>query len=158
MSVLELLRKKFKDTLNNQSENENSSDGMHITLCLINTDSGEMHYSGAFQALYHIRNKKINKIKGTNCIIGNYMNEIPYKNHLIKLEPNDRLYLFTDGFADQMAENGQGRFMQKRLVNLLSSFDGESYNNQRNRLAQEFEAWKGSFEQIDDVLVMGLKV
>ena len=64
------------------------------------------------------------KIKGTNCIIGNYMREIPFENHTMQLEPDDRLYLFTDGFADQMAESGQGRFMQKRLIKLLSSFDG----------------------------------
>jgi serine phosphatase RsbU (regulator of sigma subunit) len=156
--VLELLRKKFKDTLCSHSERENSSDGMHITLCLINKDSGEMQYSGAFQALYHIRNNKVNRIKGTNCIIGSYMLEIPFVNHNISLEPNDRLYLFTDGFADQMAENGQGRFMRKRLINLLCSFDGEAYINQRNRLDQEFESWKGNFDQIDDVLVMGVKV
>jgi hypothetical protein len=57
-----------------------------------------------------------------------------------------------------MADNGQGRFMQKRLVKLLTSFEGESYANQRNRLNQEFESWKGTFDQIDDVLVMGIKV
>ena len=156
--VLELLRDKFKETLSNKYERENSSDGMHITLCIINKESGEMNYSGAFQALYHIRKNKVNKIKGTNCIIGSYMNELPFKNHEIKLEPNDRLYLFTDGFADQMSKSGQGRFMQKRLVDLLISFDEEPYKNQRSRLAQEFETWKGSYEQIDDVLVMGLKV
>ncbi len=66
--------------------------------------------------------------------------------------------MFTDDFADQMAENGQGRFMQKRLVNLLTSFDGEPYEKQRSLFVHEFEIWRGSFEQIDDVLVMGLKV
>lgn len=156
--VLELLREKFKDTLCNQPERVNSSDGMHISLCLINKEQGDLQYSGAFQALYHIRNNKTNRIKGSNCIIGNYMHEIPFENHHIKLEPNDRIYMFTDGFADQMAENGQGRFMQKRLINLLSSFDGEIFLNQRNRLDQEFEHWKGNFDQIDDVLVMGVKV
>jgi serine phosphatase RsbU (regulator of sigma subunit) len=156
--VLELLREKFKQTLCNQRERENSSDGMHITLCLVNKQTGDMHYSGAFQALYHIRNNQIRKIKGTNCIIGNYMYEIPFENHIIPIESGDRIYLFTDGFADQMADNGQGRFMQKRLVKLLTSFEGESYANQRNRLNQEFESWKGTFDQIDDVLVMGIKV
>lgn len=156
--ILELLREKFKQTLSTHSERENSSDGMHITLCLVNKETGELNYSGAFQALYHIRNNHVTKIKGTNCIIGNYMYEIPFENHTIQLEPDDRLYLFTDGFADQMADNGQGRFMQKRLIKLLTSFDGEVCLNQRNRLEQEFEAWKGSFEQIDDVLVMGVKV
>jgi serine phosphatase RsbU (regulator of sigma subunit) len=156
--VLELLREKFKQTLCNQKERENSSDGMHITLCLVNKQTGDMHYSGAFQALYHIRNSQIRKIKGTNCIIGNYMYEIPFENHIIPIELGDRIYLFTDGFADQMADNGQGRFMQKRLVKLLTSFEGELYANQRNRLNQEFESWKGTFDQIDDVLVMGIKV
>jgi len=156
--ILELLREKFKQTLCNQGERKNSSDGMHITLCLVNKETGDMHYSGAFQALYHIRQNHITKIKGTNCIIGNYMTDIPFENHVIKIEPGDRLYLFTDGFADQMADNGPGRFMQKRLIKLLNSFDGEVYENQRNRLNQEFEVWKGSFDQIDDVLVMGVKV
>jgi len=156
--ILEILREKFKETISNKNQRENSSDGMHITLCLINKVTNQLQYAGAFQALFHIRNNIIKKIKGTNCIIGNYMYEIPFENHIINLELNDRLYMFTDGFADQMAENGQGRFMQKRLLNLLTSFDGDSYKNQRNRLAQEFEAWKGNFDQIDDVLVMGVKV
>lgn len=157
-NVLELLRKKFKETLCNQPERVNSSDGMHISLCLINKEEKELQYSGAFQALYHIQNNAVNRIKGTNCLIGNYMHELPFENHVIKLEPNDRIYMFTDGFADQMAENGQGRFMQKRLINLLTSFDGDPFINQRNRLDHEFEHWKGNFDQIDDVLVMGVKV
>ena len=139
--ILELLRIKFKKTLGSQRENENSSDGMHITLCLINKESSEMHYSGAFQAIYHIRDNKMKKIKGTNCIIGNYMREIPFENHTIQLEPKDRLYLFTDGFADQMAESGQGRFMQKRLIKLLSSFDEVPYKTQKQHL-QFFEKKK----------------
>ncbi len=156
--VLEILREKFKQTLINQPERVNSSDGMHLSLCLMDKNTNELHFSGAFQSLFHIRDKHVTKIKGTNCLIGNYMNEIPFENHLLTIEPNDRIYLFTDGFADQMAENGQGRFMQKRLVKLLSSFDGEPFEKQRNLLAHEFEAWKGDFEQIDDVLVMGVKL
>lgn len=156
--VLELLREKFKQTLIMQSNRANSSDGMHISLCLYNTKTKELQYSGAFQALYHIRNSQVRKIKGSNCIIGSYMHDITFENHILQLEPNDRIYLFTDGFADQLAENGQGRFMQKRLVKLLTSFEGEAYHKQRNRLSREFEFWKGNFEQIDDVLVLGVKV
>lgn len=157
-AILELLRTKFKQTLGSKRENENSSDGMHITLCLINKNSGEMQYSGAFQAIYYIRDNKVKKIKGTNCIIGNFMREIPFENHTVQLQQNDRLYLFTDGFADQMAESGQGRFMQKRLIKLLSSYNGKPYKAQKQSLMNEFEKWKGNYEQIDDILVMGVKI
>ncbi|MBI9066334.1 MAG: SpoIIE family protein phosphatase [Salinivirgaceae bacterium] len=156
--VLELLRTKFKQTICTDHRRENSSDGMHISLCLINKTTNEMQYSGAFQALYYIRKNELRKIKGTYSIIGNYMQDIPFENHVIQLKKGDRLYLFTDGFADQMSETGQGRFMQKRLVNLLWSFENETFENQRNTLNHEFETWKGDFEQIDDVLVMGIKV
>jgi len=156
--ILELLRTKFKNTLYAQTKRESTSDGMYITLCIVNKETKVMQYSGAFQSLFHIRDNKVKKIKGTNCIVGNYLHEIAYENHTIQLKQNDRLYLFTDGFADQMSENGQGKFMQKRLVNMLLSFDDKPYEKQRNLLAHEFESWKGSYEQIDDVLVMGVKV
>ncbi len=156
--VLELLRTKFKNTLYAQTKRESTSDGMYISLCIVNKDTKVMQYSGAFQSLFHIRDNKVKKIKGSNCIVGNYLHEIPYENHTIQLKTNDRLYLFTDGFADQMSESGQGKFMQKRLVNRLLSFNNIPYEKQRNLLAEEFESWKGSYEQIDDVLVMGVKV
>lgn len=156
--ILEILRIKFKETIGAQNERMNSSDGMHLTLCLINKDTGTMQYSGAFQSLFHVRGNEVRRIKGTTCIIGCYMQDIPFENHIIHLENEDKLYLFTDGFADQMAENGQGRFMQKRLLKLLLSFNGKPYYLQRDLLNEEFESWKGTYEQIDDVLVMGLQV
>lgn len=156
--ILDLLREKFKQTVGSQRRNEHSSDGIHITLCLINKDNGEMQYSGAFQSLYHVRDKEVNRIKGTNCIIGNYMREKPFENHIIKLKSNDKLYLFTDGYADQMSESGKGRFMQKKLVKRLTSFEGNSCKEQKQNLIIEFEDWKGNYEQIDDILVMGIKV
>lgn len=155
--ILELLRIQFKITLASKLKKQASSDGMHITLCLLNQNTGEISYSGAFQALYHIRNNKVYRIKGTHCIIGNYMHELPFVEHKLQLKKDDRLYLFTDGFADQMAENGQGRFMQRRLVNLLTGFDGLPFENQRKLLRKEFEDWRGDYEQIDDVLVLGVK-
>lgn len=156
--ILELLRKKFKQTLSSRGKHENSSDGMHMTLCMVNKQTGEMQYSGAFQSLFHLRNSEFRRYKGTNCIIGSYMKDIPFENHKIQLQKGDRLYLFTDGFADQMSDDGKGRFTQKRLLKYLQSISDKSYDVQRDLLIQEFEHWKGSFEQIDDLLVMGVKL
>jgi len=155
--ILESLRLRFKETLANCNDKQATSDGMYLTLCMVNLVTNQLQYSGAFQSLLHITADRVNHIKGTRNIIGSYMHEVKFENNIIQLSKGDRLYLFTDGFADQMAENGQGRFMQKRLISFLSGFNGTPFVEQKQVLDREFEQWKGDFEQMDDVLVLGVK-
>jgi serine phosphatase RsbU (regulator of sigma subunit) len=155
--ILEMLRKKFKQTLSKR-DLDNTSDGMSISLCLLNKNTNELQYSGAFQSLIHIRYNSITKIKGANSIIGNYMHEVSYKNHIINLQKNDRIYLFTDGYADQMGDKNRGRFMKKRLLEQLLSFSDIRSIEQKTELNNKFENWRGNSEQIDDVLIMGVTV
>lgn len=155
--MLEFMRERFNNTMSEHITGPQAGDGMHITLCILNTQTGRLKYSGAYQSLFHIRNNQVYRLKGTNCIIGNYYNQPPFTEHVIKLEKGDRLYLFTDGFSDQMSSHSQGRFMQKRLVDLLASFNNIPFIVQKQKLYNEFIDWKGSCEQIDDVLVMGVK-
>jgi len=155
--ILEILRKKFKQTLSKR-DLDNTSDGMSISLCLVNKNTGEMQYSGAFQSLIYIRDNTITKIKGANCIIGNYMHEVSYENHIMQLEKNDKVFLFTDGYADQMGDKNRGRFMKKRLLEQLISFNNINCKEQKTELNNNFENWRGNTEQIDDVLIMGVTV
>lgn len=156
--ILEILRTKFKTTLNTEMERNINSDGMHITLCIINKVSKKLYYSGAFQSLYLIRDSKATRYNGTHSIIGNYMHEKAFTNTEIELKTNDRLYLFTDGFTDQISGNGEGRFMHKKLLHLLLSYNGQPLIEQQQVLLAEFENWRAGFEQIDDVLIMGIKI
>lgn len=155
--ILEKLRQRFKETLSNRTDYKVSSDGMHITFCMVNQETNTVHYSGAFQSLFHIHNNELKRLKGTRSIIGNYIQEKAFEETTFQLEKGDRLYMFTDGFVDQFSGKGSGRFMQKELLKLLVSYDKMPFAKQKEHLNYEFEAWRGDFEQIDDVLVMGLK-
>ncbi len=156
-NILNQLQAKFKTTLANNLKDQQTGDGMHMTLCVLNKANGLMSFAGAYQSLFHFRGETLTRLKGTRCIIGNYLFDKPFEQHTLQLEKGDRLYLFTDGFSDQMSSHSEGRFMQKRLTDMLAGYNSTPGRIQKQLLLSEFIAWKGTSEQIDDVLVMGVR-
>ena len=81
-----------------------------------------------------------------------------FKLHSIKLEKNDTLYLFTDGYADQFGGPKGKKLMYKKLHEFLVNISSQSFESQTESLGNNFESWKGNLEQVDDVCVIGLRV
>ena len=78
--------------------------------------------------------------------------------HSIELITGDALYLYTDGFADQFGGPKGKKFKYKPLNQLLVSIKDDSLSNQNKNLETVFNNWKGNLEQVDDVLIIGIKV
>jgi serine phosphatase RsbU (regulator of sigma subunit) len=74
------------------------------------------------------------------------------------LHKNDSLFIFTDGYADQFGGDEGKKFMSKNLKELLISTSHLPCNEQEEKIANAFSAWKKSYEQVDDVLVIGIKI
>jgi serine phosphatase RsbU (regulator of sigma subunit) len=81
-----------------------------------------------------------------------------FSNHTLQMMATDRVYLFTDGFPDQFGGEKEKKYKRTRLLSFLLSIQRLSLVDQRQTIAQEFNAWKGNIEQIDDVSVLAVEI
>ena len=138
-------------------------DGMDITLCAFNNNSNEIQYAGANRPLWIYRkdkNYELEIIKATKYPIGGLEleeNRI-YENHTVQVNQGDCLYLFSDGYADQFGGPKGKKFMVTNLQKLLLENVVNPMDTQQQNLTKAFTDWKSDAEQIDDVLVIGIKI
>lgn len=150
--VRELVLKTFENSENNVQ------DGMDISLCCINTKTNEIQWSGAYNSLWYIKNNEIYEIPADKQPVGKYDKPAPFNTHNIKLEKGIVLYLFTDGYADQFGGPKGKKFKYKQLEEILLANASKSMEEQKIKLEERMEEWKGGHEQIDDILIIGIRV
>jgi len=150
------------------------SDGMDIALCCIDLEINKLWYSGANNSLYRVSPMKngneipIKSVSDTKRILYEYpstrqpigkVDETKnFKTHQIELEKGDCIYLFSDGFADQFGGPKGKKYKSNPFKNFLLSISDQSMVEQKTLLENEFEAWKGNEEQVDDVCILGVKI
>jgi len=140
-------------------ENHLVKDGMDIVLCSIDMESLEMEFSGAQNPAYIVRNTELIELDGDAFSIGSYVNgEREFSPKNFTLQSGDCIYLFSDGYADQFGGPNGKKFMRKQFRQLLIDIYGLPMDEQKNQLSARFDAWRGDGEQIDDVLVIGIRV
>jgi serine phosphatase RsbU (regulator of sigma subunit) len=76
----------------------------------------------------------------------------------VNVQPGDMLYLFTDGYADQFGGSSGKKFMYRNFIRLLTKISQLPVEEQHAELERMFDEWKGDLEQVDDVLVVGVKM
>ena len=105
-------------------------------------------------------NNELTEIKGDKYAIGGYQSEKrrKYTNHSLTLNEGDAVYICTDGYSDQFGGLNSKKFMSRQLKELLLRIHKESMPEQKQILNNAFEAWKGKEEQVDDILVIGVRV
>ncbi len=136
------------------------SDGMDIAICSFDLNKKSLEYAGANRPLYMVRNGEITEIKPDKLAIGGFRLNIEavFTNHQFKLQEGDLIYIFSDGFADQFGGEHGKKLLSKRLREKLISMREKPMSEQQKLLAQYFDEWKGNFEQVDDVLLIGIRV
>lgn len=140
------------------TDSDDVKDGMDIALCVLNKDTNELHYAGANNPLYLIRNGELIEIKADKQPIGSYDKRVPFTTHTLQLEANDRIFLFSDGYADQFGGPKGKKFKYKTFKNLLLDNTNIPINEFKSLLDHAFEEWKSDLEQIDDVCVIGIEI
>ncbi|MES2566062.1 MAG: SpoIIE family protein phosphatase [Bacteroidota bacterium] len=157
--ALDFLNQKIITTLNHGYGEEEIRDGMDISFIAIDIKNKQLAYSGANNPIYILRNKTLQTLKANKQAIGN-MNDIvlPYTNQTIQLEPNDCIYLFTDGYADQFGGPRGKKLMRKKFEDVLIANSEKPMHEQQLALENTFNNWKGNLEQVDDVCVVGIRV
>ncbi len=142
-----------------QSENE-SRDGMDICLCCINTISREVRYAGAFNPLWILRSSaEIEIIKATKSAIGGFTpDDQLFESHTLQLQKGESLYLFTDGYADQFGGEQGKKLTAKKFREAILLNKEKTMHEQGFFLENYLDIWKGKEFQVDDILVIGVRV
>ncbi|MFN8114762.1 MAG: two-component regulator propeller domain-containing protein [Bacteroidia bacterium] len=161
--ILLELHKGVKIALNQNAMEFERRDGMDITLCAFTDGSNEVQYAGANRPLWIYRkdrNYELEIIKATKFPIGGLELEEArvYQNHIVQLNNGDCLYLFSDGYADQFGGPKGKKFMLTNLQKVLLENIEHPMEVQKQKLMEAFMDWKSDAEQIDDVLVIGIRI
>lgn len=140
------------------SKRQQIRDGFDIVLCQYDREMQELTIAGAHRPLYLIRNGELSQVKGARYSIGaNTPRKSNLKNHVLKIEKGDLIYLFSDGYPDQFGGNQNKKYMVGKFKKLLKSIADLPLNEQKQELDAVFKEWKGKKNQTDDVLVIGIK-
>jgi serine phosphatase RsbU (regulator of sigma subunit) len=146
--------------LNTQYASEQLRDGMDLTLCLIDRKERKLHFSGARNSAYIVRKGELIELKGDRKSIGFNPKEESheFQTQRVDLEIGDMIYTCSDGYADQFGGEKGKKFMSKRLKALFAEISALPLQEQREKLALTLSNWIGDLEQLDDVLLIGVRV
>lgn len=134
-------------------------DGMDISFCILDEEQMQLEFSGAHNSAYVIRDNQLMEIEAEPFSIGAYVNgEKEYLNHSFSLKKGDCIYLYSDGFADQFGGPKGKKFMRKQFREKLISLSALPMQEQHKKLDAILNEWQGNLEQVDDVLVIGVRV
>ncbi len=160
--ILDKLREMIKLALQQKLRvKSKATDGIDMTLCIINNKSLEMDFTGANNPLYLIRDNEIRVFKENRNPVGIHPTEEPFKNHIFQLKKDDKIYMFSDGFIDQFGGKHGRKFLKNNFQRLLVYISQQnlSMEEEKEVLEETFLHWKGESQpQIDDILVVGIKI
>jgi serine phosphatase RsbU (regulator of sigma subunit) len=140
-------------------EEASNQDGMDIALAVIDKDAQTISFSGAYRPLYLVGNNKLKEFKGSRFPIGGLVTHKPeFSVTLIHYSAGDKLYLCSDGYADQFGGPNNKKYLSRNLKNELLKTCELSMHTQRNELLRKFNEWKNNSEQTDDVLIIGIRL
>src|SRR3972149_4734904 len=173
--ILSLLHKGIKTALKQSDTDESATrDGMDIALCSVDTNARVVKYAGANRPIWIIRKTPtspnsppyqggdkgvvLEEIKATKKAIGGFTEDSPhFDTHVIQLQQGDTFYISTDGYADTFGKNGK-KLMTKTFKEILLSIQDKTMKEQEQHLDNFIEDWKGGTEQVDDILVIGVRL
>ena len=158
-SILNQLRDYVKESLHQTGKEDEAKDGMDIALCIIDPAKLKLQYAGAYNPLYLIRNDDFISLKADRMPIGIHIIEKEsFTNHEIDIQKGDIIYIFTDGYIDQFGGPDSRKFKLTPFKEMLISIKDKTMSEQKEIMETEFDKWKGDRDQIDDVLVIGIKI
>jgi serine phosphatase RsbU (regulator of sigma subunit) len=180
--ILDNLKENVVNSLHQADDSGKSKDGIDISVCLIDFDNKKLEYAGAYNPIYLVRkvnsenlghnrtvldkiiyenydSKLLIEIKADKNPIGlSHKTEKKYSLHTLDLEVGDVLYMFSDGYADQFGGEKRLKYLYSRFKMFLANIPSEPLNKQYHEIDKELTKWRGNERQVDDILVMGIKI
>lgn len=157
--ILNTLSKEIHSRLSSNDAPGASRHGMDISLIAIDPVSHHLEYAGAHNPIYIVRNSELIELKANKWGIGDLKKaETGFHNHIFELQPNDMIYLFTDGFPDQLGGPNRKKFFYPPFKELLLAVSALDMETQKARLMEAHLNWRhDTHQQTDDILIMGIR-
>jgi serine phosphatase RsbU (regulator of sigma subunit) len=157
--ILDELRKEVQNALRQKGSKQEAKDGMDISLCVIDKSKKKLQYSGAYNNLYLVRNNELIEFPADRMPIAVFdMTGESFKTNKIEIRKNDIIYMHSDGYVDQFGGPNNKKYKCASLKSFLLSIHKLPMLKQQQRLDEEFISWKGTNNQTDDVVIVGLKI
>ncbi len=156
--VLDEFRDRLILALRKTGRGDDTKDSIDIALCVIDHLKMQLDYSGANNSCYIIRDMQIIELKADMMPVGIRPVIKPFTNKPVKLEKNDIIYLFSDGFRDQIGQESNKKFKIGQFNQLLIEIHSQPLDIQPEILEKRHVDWRGKMEQTDDILIVGIKV
>lgn len=161
--ILTLLHEGIIDSLHQKEDEYLSQDGMDMSICTINANTNQLKFAGAMNGGYILRDGTIHDLQASIHGVGGYIKRkkeraVHFDVTEFDLLKNDMIYLFSDGYMDQFGGNMGEKYNVSRFKELLTSIADQPTSEQKKKVASEFKNWRGNNAQIDDVLLMGVRI
>ncbi len=156
--ILNQLRLSIARTLKQEGKIGEQKDGIDMALVIYDTKTRKLEFSGANNPIYIVRNGEMLEYKGNNMPVAFYEKMSDFTRYTIDMKQGDRVYMFTDGFPDQFGGPQGKKFKYRPFKDLLLEVHERPMEEQHKILSLIFDEWKGDLSQIDDVLVIGLRL
>jgi len=157
--ILNQLRRLVIKSLHQTGKQDETRDGMELALCVIDFNKNILQYSGALRPLYLIRDTNLEEFKGDPMPIGiSLKEEVSFSSKRFGFKKDDIIYLFTDGYADQFGGKERKKFRSDSFRKFLVDIHHLPMQEQKIALEKKYEEWRGKNEQIDDILIVGVRM
>lgn len=157
--ILNILRTRMIQSLHQKDFSEDNRDGMDISLAILDSENQQIEYAGAYHPLYLVRDGKLIEYKPERMSISIQSQlDKSFQNNIIPYYSGDMIYLTTDGYPDQIGGSANKKMTRKKFKGLLETIATLDANEQQLKLEEYLEQWKGDYEQVDDILVIGFRV
>lgn len=158
--MLDALRTMVVQALNKERKagTQFTRDGMDMALCCIDTQRGKLTYSGANNGLIVLRGAQLFELEPDKQPVGAHENEKPFTVKEFNIQPHDIVVAYTDGYPDQFGGIRGKKLMYRQFKEIILAAAAKVNDHRVNVLAAEFDRWKSTYAQIDDVCVMGIKI
>ncbi|RLD45588.1 MAG: hypothetical protein DRI86_05385 [Bacteroidetes bacterium] len=158
-AALDMLRQNVITSLNQEGSKTNTKDGMDMSICVYDFDNMIMEFAGAYNPMYMIRDGELSTIKADRMPIGIHERDNnSFTNIKFNMHKGDVFYILSDGYIDQFGGEKGKKFMTKRFKKLLLEIYTKPMADQKEILWQTLLSWRGDIEQLDDIIVIGVRV
>jgi ligand-binding sensor domain-containing protein/serine phosphatase RsbU (regulator of sigma subunit) len=158
--ILNILNLKVLNSLKQYDRGASAKYGMDISLIAIDKNKFELEFAGAHNSLLIYRDKECIQLKADRLSVGSMVREETgtFTNHAFTLQKNDMMYMYSDGYADQIGGPDNKKFFSTPFRELLLSISNLEMPEQKKKLDQTITDWRGKRSQIDDILIIGIRI